>query len=823
MRNTCRVAGCIAIVVAMPAEVCVGGWVAGPALPVAKSSVAGLEHNGFFYAIGGPPWANGGDQDGSVYRCSGVAWSAMAPLGGLGPVLGQGAGVDAQNRIVVFGGVVDGSDAGPTTVYDPVDGATTSLHARNNAAPKTGFAWTTDSDGAIYLLGGGPGAGGSNSGYCERYHDSTNLWEALPTMPTPAAFGCAALDEQGRILVFGGINASGTARLGNVAQFDPWRSEWSDDAVPDMPVALSHARAVLGADHRIYVIGGRTGTVNGGAVSSAVLVLNLVTNTWSVGPALATGRVDFAAARIGDFIWVAGGTNAAGAGLASTEKLYTPPCPTIEMQPSDASAWAGMPVGFTVHASGGTPLTFRWQRDGVPLEDGASADGSVILGSTTNALTIGSPSATDHAAYSVVVSTPCGDETSIDAHFAIRDLPAMPSTWTAHRMHPAWAISSRLNGVSGGVQVGAADMPFESYSDIERATAWHGSAESAVNLTPDGSAGGSIFAVAGDVMAGWWWWPYSCYYSGQWYTCYSMEAASWTGAQAVHHNLQVSGWEFSEVTAVGNRAGAGTKGGYVWTDDFGYDTYTFHAGVWAAPNDSFVDVQPAGTWRSIIQAADGDHQYGWTFADGSTNPHASSWMGSAASFIDMHPAGVSRSLIYGAGGEQQVGVTGPATLLRAGLWGGSAGAFRDLQPAGATSSSALGCAGGFQVGAVTTASSTHATIWVGSPESAVDLHAFLPAGYLSSRAEAIDVAPDGAITVVGAAWNSAPAREEAVMWTSGRAMPADLNGDGQVNGADLGILLGAWGSADAGADLNHDGIVDGADLGLLLAGWGPLP
>lgn len=45
----------------------------------------------------------------------------------------------------------------------------------------------------------------------------------------------------------------------------------------------------------------------------------------------------------------------------------------------------------------------------------------------------------------------------------------------------------------------------------------------------------------------------------------------------------------------------------------------------------------------------------------------------------------------------------------------------------------------------------------------------------------------------------------------------DLNGDGAVDGADLGILLGAWGAA--GGDLDGDGMTDGADLGLLLSVW----
>jgi hypothetical protein len=52
------------------------------------------------------------------------------------------------------------------------------------------------------------------------------------------------------------------------------------------------------------------------------------------------------------------------------------------------------------------------------------------------------------------------------------------------------------------------------------------------------------------------------------------------------------------------------------------------------------------------------------------------------------------------------------------------------------------------------------------------------------------------------------------------AIVGDLNGDGLVDGADLTILLSAWGTDSAVADLNHDGIVDGADLTLLLSNWG---
>ena len=53
------------------------------------------------------------------------------------------------------------------------------------------------------------------------------------------------------------------------------------------------------------------------------------------------------------------------------------------------------------------------------------------------------------------------------------------------------------------------------------------------------------------------------------------------------------------------------------------------------------------------------------------------------------------------------------------------------------------------------------------------------------------------------------------------SMPADLNGDGAVDAADLGLLISAWGDESGYADLNGDGIVGSADLGLLISDWSP--
>jgi len=55
--------------------------------------------------------------------------------------------------------------------------------------------------------------------------------------------------------------------------------------------------------------------------------------------------------------------------------------------------------------------------------------------------------------------------------------------------------------------------------------------------------------------------------------------------------------------------------------------------------------------------------------------------------------------------------------------------------------------------------------------------------------------------------------------------PGDVNFDGQVNGADISVLLGFWGlnGKPVAADINRDGVVNGADLAQLLGSWGECP
>jgi hypothetical protein len=90
-----------------------------------------------------------------------------------------------------------------------------------------------------------------------------------------------------------------------------------------------------------------------------------------------------------------------------------------------------------------------------------------------------------------------------------------------------------------------------------------------------------------------------------------------------------------------------------------------------------------------------------------------------------------------------------------------------------------------------------------------DLPTIFPAGQVAHLLISGTFA-DGSSTTVGSSslvMNGVPA-----------TIIGDLNGDGVVNGADLGLLLSGW-AQPGPTDLNNDGTTNGADLGLQLSHW----
>jgi hypothetical protein len=55
--------------------------------------------------------------------------------------------------------------------------------------------------------------------------------------------------------------------------------------------------------------------------------------------------------------------------------------------------------------------------------------------------------------------------------------------------------------------------------------------------------------------------------------------------------------------------------------------------------------------------------------------------------------------------------------------------------------------------------------------------------------------------------------------SGGSNCPADIDGNGTVDAADLSAVLGNWGGSGVG-DLDGNGVVDAADLSTILGAWG---
>jgi len=812
------VAGACALCLALAPQAQGQVWQPAPSVGTQpRTFAAGVNVNGTLYAVGGAPWQNAPDNDGVVHVLAPGAsvWTLATPLEGMGPIVGGAAGLDALGRIILFGGRLQGGgDPGQERGYDPIDGPNINIAQRTASEDEAGLlAFARDDLGRLYAIGGGPGVGGLNTGYADRYNGATDTWQVIAPMPTPASDACATFDGQGHVLVIGGYNAAGTSRLANVARYTIDSNTWSDTAIPDLPVALSGARAALGADGRVYVVGGRSGPVGAGAALTSVYKLELSTNTWSSIASLATPREHFGLVLGGDdHLYAIGGENDSG-GTNSVEKILTPRCPGFVQQPTDLDAWHQTIAGFSVTMIGASPFTFQWRKNGIPLGDGPTPGGSQISGAGTASLTILSPRADDIGDYDVVVTNACGVSTSTSAHLGILTPPSITGPWSVTPIHPAWAmLSSTALGVSpdriGGEAVTPVTLPDGRVFNLARPVIWTFPDLVPVDITPPGSVGGGVLDVEGDLLAGWFWHTWSCLGGGQTWTCAWRSAGYWQGEPPVFDEVHLSGAEYDSVNATDGMRMVGTV-----TYEYSEGNYSSRAYLWTPPNSSR-SLHPAAATSSGASAIDGERQYGLVIV-GTT--HAAMWSGTSDTFVDIHPAGYNRSWIGGAADDQAVGTAVLADVQHAGLWAGSASAFLDLHPPGAGSSEATAAEGGVQVGRV----NARAAAWIGNAASFVDLGAFLPPGFSSSSANAVSVLPDGSLIIVGQGYNTITQRNEALVWRSGGVCLADFNNSGGTpDEADVAAFFEAWNLGDPMADVNASGgTPDEADVAYFFERW----
>ncbi|MFO0872430.1 MAG: kelch repeat-containing protein [Phycisphaerales bacterium] len=412
---TC-IAGLLLLVAMCASATEAATWQFVASMPAPKANTFAVNYEGAIYMIGGSPWANGGDMDGSVYRFANGSWTSAAPLTGMGSIVGQGGGVDNLNRIVVFGGLsVPGGDFGEERAYDPIDGPYRTIASPLSGAPPTNFGLAVDGSHRIYRIGGGPGAVGFNYGDMQRYSGDTDSWQQLAYVPFTRASVASTYDGAGHIWIFGGYTSFGTFRLLNTDRYTIATNTWDTMGGVFLPVPTSDAKAALGADGRVYVVGGLSGSSGPGLPETTVYILDVANETLSTGPSLNVPRYDFGIVRgDDDYIYVIGGLSTGGVALSSVERLYSAPCPSISDASSSATVEVGETVILTATTSGGAPLTHQWNRNGVALANGPTGHGSTISGATTPTLTVTSFAAADAGTYTLTATNPCGGTDSDD-------------------------------------------------------------------------------------------------------------------------------------------------------------------------------------------------------------------------------------------------------------------------------------------------------------------------------------------------------------------------------------------------------------------------
>ena len=157
------------------------------------------------------------------------------------------------------------------------------------------------------------------------------------------------------------------------------------------------------------------------------------------------------------------------------------------------------------------------------------------------------------------------------------------------------------------------------------------------------------------------------------------------------------------------------------------------------------------------------------------------WLGTErrASYVDLHsplPSSLTDSVAAAVSGTQVVGTAYDASgVSHAILWNTAGTQYTDLTPAGYVGADGEATSGSQQAGDIVGADGNpHAATWFGSATSNVDLQTFLPGGFVSSTAYAIDSAG----RIVGVAYN-ANSIGSAVLWTP---VPANLVWAGGLNG-----------------------------------------
>jgi DNA-binding CsgD family transcriptional regulator len=209
----------------------------------------------------------------------------------------RAAAVAFENKVLVIGGLVEGTPTAGTASLDPATGEWTPLAPKPTAVSEILAAVV---GGLVYVPGGRLASGEPVAGL-EIYSPRLDRWETGPDLPTPVS-AYALTAHEGKLYLFGGDGGNGLSD--RAFSFDPDSGLWTE--LTPLPAALGDAGAAA-VGGRIYVIGGFDGETAADTTFVYSPALEGTASPWETAAAMPEGRYGMALVSIADKIHLIGG------------------------------------------------------------------------------------------------------------------------------------------------------------------------------------------------------------------------------------------------------------------------------------------------------------------------------------------------------------------------------------------------------------------------------------------------------------------------------------------------------------------------------------
>jgi hypothetical protein len=211
----------------------------------------------------------------------------------------------------------------------------------------------------------------------------------------------------GKMVLFGGRDAGGAR--GEFWAWDgaSWQTITPSGGVPaDLTARWGHTLVHDVARGRMMLFGGQTSAGPTSEVWQSDATGSSGVWTLASTPDGPTTR----AAHVGVYdqargaMFIVGGND--GASDDECWQLETA-APHIDISPINKAAASGGAVEFGIIVGPGSPVTYRWRKNRVPLADGTTPSGSVLAGVETNVLRVSNAGGADVGGYDCVVTNVC--------------------------------------------------------------------------------------------------------------------------------------------------------------------------------------------------------------------------------------------------------------------------------------------------------------------------------------------------------------------------------------------------------------------------------